>query len=69
MEEEEDDNDNEEEKDDNNDNEEEKKPPKFINVKFSGPAPGKTQSIIKRLFKMISGEEDNLPETIQFEAR
>ena len=49
-----------------------KKPPeapKFINVKFSGPAQEKTQSIIKRLFKMISGEEDNLPETIQFEAR
>ena len=46
-----------------------KKPLNFIKVKFSGPAQENTQSIIIRLFKLFSGEEEYLPETIKCKAR
>ena len=46
-----------------------KKPLNFIKVKFSGPAQENSQSIIVRLFKLFSGEEENIPETIKHEAR
>jgi len=46
-----------------------KKPLNFIKVKFTGPAQEKAQSIIIRLFKLLSGEEENLPESIKCKAR
>ena len=46
-----------------------KKPLNFIRVRFSGPEM-RTENIIFRFFKTyVVGEEENLPETIKYEAR